>query len=273
MLRPFTCGTDDGFGLVSKVRSKLAMCSHDIGWRMNLFAVACRVRGDFGGLFSGAACALQVLPNLLAARAGCIKVLLRVTFDFRCAAAANGDLVTEVAKPVSQLGLIDGGCKLLRCEKALRLYGAELAVGPLGDIEDYGVCMELWRNVTIYRASGIVLELGSDELGRRFGRMIAADPSLRVHFELLQGNTDAFSMGCTDIVVAANQRGERDGFRSGKGRIPPRTMLHGFDGFAVCILVFVRGALANKLLARRRMLPLAEFREVLGGNRSREAEL
>jgi hypothetical protein len=128
MLKPLACAADDGFGLVPKVGSELAMRSHDIGWRMNLFAVACGVRGDLSGLLSGAACALQILANLLAARAGCVEVLLRVAFDFRCAAAANGDLVTELAKPVSQLGLIDGGGKLLRCEEALRLDGAGLAV-------------------------------------------------------------------------------------------------------------------------------------------------
>ena len=80
-------------------------------------------------------------------------------------------------------------------------------------------------------------------------------------------------MGHTDIVVAANERGERDGFGRGKGRIPTGTMLHGLDGLAVRILVFIGGALANKLLAGGRMLALAEFGKVLGGDRSGKAEL
>jgi len=50
-------------------------------------------------------------------------------------------------------------------------------------------------------------------------------------------------------------------------------MLHGFDSFAVCILIFIGGALANKLLASGRMLALAEFCKVLGGDRSGKAEL
>ena len=249
------------------------MRGHDFAWRMNLFAVACGVRGDLCGLLPGAACALQILANLLAARAGCVEVLLRVAFDFRRAAAANGDLVTELAKPVSQLRLIDGGGKLLRCEEALRLDGAGLAVVALGDIEDDGVGMELRRNVTIDRAGGVVLEFGGDEFGRRFGRMVAADAGLRVHFKLLQGDANALAVGHADVLIAANERGERDGFGRGKCRIPTGAVLHGLDGFAVCILVFIGGALANKLLASRRMLALAELGKVLGGDRSGKAEL
>ena len=183
MLKPLTRGANDGFGLVAEVGGELAMRRHDIGWRMNLFAVARGVRGDLGRLFSGAPGPLQILTNLLAARAGCVKVLLRVALDFRSAAAANGDLVTELAKPVSQLRLIDGGGKLLRCEKALRLDGAGLAVVALGDIEDDGMGMKLRRNVTIDRAGGVMLEFGSNEFGRGFGRMVSANAGLRVAFQ------------------------------------------------------------------------------------------
>jgi hypothetical protein len=65
------------------------MRGHDFAWRMDFFAVAGGVRGDLGGLLSGAACALKILANLLAARAGCVEVLLRVALDLRGAAAAN----------------------------------------------------------------------------------------------------------------------------------------------------------------------------------------
>ena len=80
-------------------------------------------------------------------------------------------------------------------------------------------------------------------------------------------------MGHAHVVVAAHERGERDGFGRGKRRIPTGTMLHCLDGLAVGILVFIGGALANKLLAGGRMLALAELRKVLGGNRSSKAEL
>ena len=186
MLKSLARGADDRFGLVSEVGSELAMRSHDFARRMDFFAVARGVRGDLGGLLPGAACALKILTNLLAARAGCVKVLLRVALDFRRAAAANGDLVTKLAKPVGQLRLINGGGELLRGEETLRLDGSRLAILPLGHVEDDCMGMKLRRNVTIDRAGGVVFKLRGDEFGRRLGRMISADASLRVHFELLQ---------------------------------------------------------------------------------------
>ena len=249
MLKPFARGADDGFGLVAEVGGELAMRRHDVGWRMNLFAVARGVRGDLGRLLPGAAGALQILANLLAARAGCVQILLRVALDFRRAAAANGDLVAKLAKPVSQLRLIDGRGELLRCEKALRLDCAGLAVLALGDIEDDGMGMELRRNITIDRAGGVVLELRGNELGRGFRRMVPADACLRVMFKLLKRDLHALSMGHANTVIAAHQRGERDGFGCGKRRIPPGAMLHRLDGLAIGILVFVGRTLANKLLA------------------------
>ena len=148
-----------------------------------------------------------------------------------------------------------------------------LAVVALGHIEDDRVGMKLRRNVTIDRAGGVVFKLGGDEFGRRLGRMVSADASLRVVFELLQGDANALAVGRTHIVVAADKRGKRDGFGRGKRRIPTGSMLHCLDRFAVRILVFIGCALANKLLAGGRMLALAELGKILGGNRSGKAEL
>ena len=89
MLKPFARGADDGFGLVPEVGGELAMRRHDFARRMNLFAVAGGVRGDLRGLRTGAPGALQILANLLAARAGCVKILLRIALDLRRAAAAR----------------------------------------------------------------------------------------------------------------------------------------------------------------------------------------
>ena len=164
--------------------------------------------------------------------------------------------------------MIDGRGELLRREEALRLDGAGLAVVALGHIEDDGMGMELWRNIAIDRAGRIVLELGGDELARGFGRMIPADAGLRVVFELVEGDADALAMRFADTVVAADKRGERDRFGRGKGRIPPGPVLHRLDGLTVGILILVGRSLAHKLLAGLRMLALAEFREVLGGDRS-----
>jgi hypothetical protein len=62
----------------------------------------------------------------------------------------------------------------------------------------------LWRDIAIDRAGGVVLKLGGDKLARGLGRMIAADAGLRVVFELVEGNADAFPMRFADAVIAAD---------------------------------------------------------------------
>ena len=74
------------------------------------------MRGDLRGLVAGEPL-LHVFEDLLAARAGGVKILLRVSFDLRRAALAGFDLVAEIAQPVGQLRLIDGGGELLRLEE------------------------------------------------------------------------------------------------------------------------------------------------------------
>jgi hypothetical protein len=51
MLKPLMGCPDNGLGLVSKVCRQLSVRSHYVGWRMDFFPVAGRVRGDFGSLF------------------------------------------------------------------------------------------------------------------------------------------------------------------------------------------------------------------------------
>ena len=109
---------------------------------------------------------------------------------------------------VGQLGLIDGRGKLLRGEKALRLDGARLAAVALGDVEYHRMGMELWRDIAIDRAGGIVLELGGDKPARGLGRMIAADAGLRVVFELVEGYADALPVRFADTLIAADKRGK-----------------------------------------------------------------
>src|ERR1700733_3140744 len=183
MMHSLPRGADDPFGLVAEVGSKLAMRAHDFAGGMNFFAVAGGVRGDLGGFFPGATSALKILTNLLAARTGCVKVLLRVALDFRGTTAANGNFITELSEPVGQLRLINGCGELLRCKEALRLNRSRLAILALGYIEDDSVGMKLRRNVTIDRAGSIMLEFGSNEFRRCLGRMISADACLRVHFK------------------------------------------------------------------------------------------
>ena len=80
-------------------------------------------------------------------------------------------------------------------------------------------------------------------------------------------------MGFADTLIAADKGGERDGFGRGKGRIPTGSVLHRLDRLAVGILIFIGRSLPHKLLAGLWMLALAEFREVLGGDRPGKAEL
>src|SRR5579862_119183 len=131
---------------------------------MDLLAVARRVRCDLGGFLAGAASAFQVFTNLLAPRTGCVKVFLGIALDLRSAASPGCDLVTELAYSVGQFGLIDGRGKLLRGEEAVRLNRSWLAVVAFGDVENHHVRVQLWRDIAIDRASGIVLKLGGDKL-------------------------------------------------------------------------------------------------------------
>ena len=158
-------------------------------------------------------------------------------------------------------------------KEALRLDGARLAVVALGHVENDRVGVQLWRDIAIDRAGGIVLKLGGDKFARGLGRMIAADAGLRVVFQLVEGNADALPVRFADTLIAADKRGERDGFGRGKGRIPTGSVLHRLDGLAVGILIFIGRSLPHKLLAGLWMLALAEFREVFGRDRPGKAEL
>src|SRR5208282_6307795 len=102
---------------------------------MDFFTVAGRMGGNFCGLFSYAACAFEILTNLLAAGTGCVEVFLRVSLDLGRAASPGRNFVTQLAQLVSQLRLIDGRGELLRSKKAVRLNGTGLATIALGHIE------------------------------------------------------------------------------------------------------------------------------------------
>src|SRR5258708_5168445 len=145
---------------------------------MNFLAVTGRVRSDLGSFLPRAARAFEVFANLLASGAGCVEILLCVSLDLRSTAPPCRNFVTKESEAVSQLGLIDGRGKLLGGEEALRLNCARLAIVALRDIENDRVCMQLWRDIAIDRAGGIVLELGGDKPARSLRGMIAADAGL-----------------------------------------------------------------------------------------------
>jgi hypothetical protein len=73
-----------------------------------------------------------------------------------------------------------------------------------------------------------------------------SDPGLRIVFELVEGNADAFAMRFAEALIAADRRGQRDRLGSRECPIPPGTVLHRLDGFAVCILIFLRRSLTRE---------------------------
>src|SRR5579864_5384350 len=249
MLRPLPSCAYNGFCLVSEICRQPPVRSHYFSRRMHSLAVTCRVRSDLGSFLSRAASAFEVRTNLLAPGAGCVEIFLRVPLDLRVTAPPCRDFVTKLAEPVRQLRLVDGRGKLLGGEEALRLNRARLAIVALGDIENDCVCVQLWRDVAIDGAGGIVLELGGDKSARSLRRMIAADAGLRVVFELVEGNTYALPMCFAYTLIATDKRGQRDRFRCGKGRIPPGSVLHRLDGLAFGILIFIRHSLSHQLLS------------------------
>ena len=82
-----------------------------------------------------------------------------------------------------------------------------MAIVALRDIENDRVSMQLWRDIAIDRTGCIVLKFGGDKFACSIGRMIAADASLRVEFELVEGNADALSVGFADTLIAADKGG------------------------------------------------------------------
>ena len=132
---------------------------------MNFFAVARGVRRDLRGFLPRPTRALEILPNLLAAGAGCIEVFLCEAFDLRgTAPACCRNFVTELAQFVGQLRLIDGCGELLRGEEALRLDGTRLAVVPLSNVENDRVGVQLWRDIAINRTGGSCSNLAAINL-------------------------------------------------------------------------------------------------------------
>ncbi len=122
LVHSYICGANDGLVLVAGLGGESAMRDHHFGKRMDSLAVARCVRCNLCGLAARAARALKILANLLTARTRCVEVLLSVALDFRCAAAPGNDLVAKLAKPVSQLRLINGRGDTTRRTSSSRPY-------------------------------------------------------------------------------------------------------------------------------------------------------
>ncbi len=118
-----------------------------------------------------------------------------------------------------------------------------------------------------------MLELRSDELPGCFGGMIAADAGLRVPLQFVQSDVDGLAVRLAHAVISADKRSQRNGFRSGKSRIPSGTMLDRCDSLSVRALILMPCAMPDKLLAGVRMLAFGQPRKLLCAHSSGEAEL
>ena len=180
---------------------------------MNLLVVTGAVSRNLGRARAFSSNLLQVTLDLFAARTGCIQVFLRVAPNFRLAMLSSLDLIANPLQPRGKLGTIHAGRILLRLEKAALLQRPRLAVLALGHIENNGMSMKLRRSIAIDWAGSVMLEGGDNELGRRLGRVDIADARLRVPLQFAKCYADTLTVGHTNTLVAAHQRGERDGFR------------------------------------------------------------
>lgn len=138
---------------------------------------------------------------------------------------------------------------------------------------DDRVRVQLRRDIAIDRPGGIVLKPGCDKCACGLGRTIATDAALCVMFGLVEGNPPALPVRLAHTPITADQRGERNRFRRGKGCIAARSVPHCLDCLAFGILIFIRCALPDKLLARLLRSVRAEFGEAFGRDRPGKAEL
>lgn len=70
-----------------------------------------------------------------------------------------------------------------------------------------------------------MLELRCNESPSGLGGMVAIDARLSVALQLVERDGDGGAMRLAYPVITANERGERRGFRSGKGRVPTSPVL------------------------------------------------
>jgi hypothetical protein len=168
--------------------------------------------------------------------------------------------------------LIDCRGELPRLKKRALLKRPRLSIAAFGHIEDHGVGVELRRCVTIDRSSGVVLEFSGHEQSSTLCGVVSPDPGMGVMLQFPERNCHCLSMGHTHPIVPADQRGQRHRLGRGEGCVPTGAVFHAGDGLPVLILILVGGAMLDKLLTRRWMLPLAEPGKLLGSYASGEAE-
>jgi len=205
---PFSGLGDNAVGLVAKLVRNFPMSGEHFGRRENVLFVARVVRGNLRGLWPAETALCNGLLNLLAARAGRLKVLRRVSLYVRRTTLAGLDLVAEIAKPEGQFRLVDGSCELLGIEEAALLQCASRAVWPLRHIEDHGMGVKLWSRVSIDRAGCVMLELCGNEFASGLGGIVAANARLRIPFQLRERDGHSLPVGRANTVIASDKCGQ-----------------------------------------------------------------
>jgi hypothetical protein len=206
--RTGACSGHDLIGLVAELRSELAVCGKHLCGREYLLCIPRRVRRDLCRFVALESSPFQVFAYLLAAWTRRIQILLCVSLDLRRATTPRLDLVAEIAQPVHQPGLIDGGSELLGLKEAPGLNSARTVIGALGRVEDHGMGMELRRGITVHRPCRVMLEFCGNELPRRLRRMVAANARLRVPLQLRERCRHRLAVGDPHAIVATHESGQ-----------------------------------------------------------------
>jgi hypothetical protein len=158
-------------------------------------------------------------------------------------------------------------------ETILFLKSTRFSIAALGQIEDDGMGMKLWRGIAIDWSGSVVFEARHGEPASGFCRVIAANSRLRELLQFIESDAYTLSMSFAHPIVATYQRGEGDGFRSRECRVPTCSMLHCFDGSPILIRVFMSRAVLNELLSALGMLALAQLGKVFGAYGTGQAQL
>ena len=160
------------------------MCRQHFLLGKNLFVVARRVSSDLSCFMSLVAIFLHVFADLLAAWTARVEIFPRVAFDFRRSASPGLEFVSQLRQSEHQGRLINGCRKLLAFKQTPGLQGSHRAVVSLGHVEDDGVCVKLWRRVSVHWTGRVMLERRRYKLAGGLSGMVAADTRLSVPLKL-----------------------------------------------------------------------------------------
>jgi hypothetical protein len=207
------------------------------------------VRGNLRGTGATQAGFLEMLLNLLAARAVRLQVLARISLDLWRAILPDLQFVTELLDAPGKLGSIYSGPVLLGPIELLRLDCPEFPITRFRHVEENGMGVQLRRGVAVDRTRRVVLELRYRPIVRVLGSSVAPHTRLDVRLHLVDGDTNGLPMRLSHSLIASHKRGERHALWRGKRCVPSCSVAHRLDRLAVAGLVLVRKPLLDQLLA------------------------